>query len=250
MLPFVVFAVLTTVESMESLAAWFPMLTYPGGWYPAVYVVKLIVLIIVLTWSWKYYPPMIPPGLNMSKGAVITGLGWGLLYGLLGGVLWIILCTWNLEKDVLPPLLEKLGDWLNLPSMKEWLKPGSRVGYEPYKYLTEDYANHFVRFRLIGLVLLVPLLEELFWRGFLNRIIVDENWQSVPWGRMTAMSFVILTAAFVLVHTEWTAALVWVVGMHWLYVKTKSLWACVVAHAASNAVLGYYILAYGQWQLW
>ncbi|HQR43705.1 MAG TPA: CAAX prenyl protease-related protein [Gemmatales bacterium] len=228
-LPFVLFAVLTTVESMESLAAWYPWL----------YAAKVLAIGAALVWGMRYHPPI-----------TSQGLGWGLLYGLVGGILWIVLCTWNLEKDVLPPLFDKLGDALNLPSIKEWLKPGSRLGYEPFAKLSMLQAYLFVGIRLIGLVLLVPLLEELFWRGFLNRIIVDENWQSVPWGRMTAMSFVILTAAFVLVHTEWTAALVWVVGMHWLYVKTKSLWACVVAHAASNAVLGYYILAYGQWQLW
>ena len=227
-LPFVLFAVLTSVEAMESLAAWYPWL----------YTFKIVAIVGVICW-WNYYPPI-----------TTQGLGWGLLYGLVGGILWIVLCTWNLEKDVLPPLFDKLGDWLNYPGMKEWLKPGSRVGYEPFAKLGMLQAYCFVIIRLLGLVIIVPLLEELFWRGFLNRMIVDENWQSVPWGKMTAMSFVILTAAFVLVHTEWTAALVWVIGMHMLYLKTKSLWACVVAHAASNAVLGYYILAFGQWQLW
>ena len=46
-----------------------------------------------------------------------------------------------------------------------------------------------------------------------------------------------LTIAFVAVHTEWTAALVWGVGINLMFLYTRNLWACVVAHAAIDDVI-------------
>ncbi|MFT3878523.1 MAG: CPBP family glutamic-type intramembrane protease [Gemmatales bacterium] len=78
----------------------------------------------------------------------------------------------------------------------------------------------------------------------------NEHWPTVPWGKITPFSMTIVTLFFVLSHPEWTAALVWGLGIMLVYWYTRNLWACVVAHAASNAVLGYYILAHQQWHLW
>jgi len=228
-LPFVVFAVATSIESMESLKAWYPLL----------YGMKTAAILGVLWWGRRYYPAW-----------STKGLGIGLVFGLVGGVAWIVLCTWNLENSLLPAVLGTLGEWLNMPSLADWLKPGSRVGYNPFVELSPAAAWTFTLIRLVGLVIVVPIMEELFWRGFLNRIIIDENWQKVAWGRITSISLAIVTVAFVAVHAEWTAALVWGLGIMFVYWYTRNLWACVVAHAASNAVLGYYILAHQQWHLW
>jgi membrane protease YdiL (CAAX protease family) len=228
-LPFMVFAVVTSIESLEMLKEWYPLL---NG-------IKTVAILGVLWWGRKYYPAW------SSKG-----IGTGLVFGLVGGIAWIVLSTWSFEKDVLPGLMAKLGEWLNMPSLAEWIKPGSRVGYNPFAQLTPLLAWTFTVVRLIELVIAVPIMEELFWRGFLNRYLIDERWQQVAWGRFTRLSFAIVTLAFVAVHTEWTAAVVWGIGINLVFWKTRNLWACIVAHAASNAVLGYYILVYKQWHLW
>ncbi len=228
-LPFIVFAVATTIESMEIVKTWYPLL----------YCIGTAAVLGVLWWGRSYYP-----------GWSTNGIGMGLIFGLLGGIVWIVLSTWSIEKDVLPVLLAPLGDWLNMPGLVEWIKPGSRVGYDPFSQLSPAAAWAFTFVRLIGMVIAVPLMEELFWRGFLNRFFIDENWQQVAWGRFTALSFTVVTVAFVAVHTEWTAAVFWGIGINLIYWWTRNLWACIIAHAASNAVLGYYILVYEQWQLW
>ncbi len=228
-LPFIVFAVATTVESMESVKAWYPLL----------YGIKTLAILGVLCWGRAYYPKW-----------STKGIGTGLIFGLLGGIAWIVLSTWSIEKDLLPGLLAPLGEWLNMPGLVEWIKPGSRVGYDPFSQLSPVAAWTFTVIRLIGLVIAVPIMEELFWRGFLNRFLVDEHWQQVAWGRFTTLSFAVVTVAFVAVHAEWTAALVWGIGINLVFWWTRNLWACIIAHAASNAVLGYYILVYEQWQLW
>lgn len=228
-LPFVVFMVATVVEGMESVKEWYPLL----------YGVKVLAVLGVLWWGRRHYP-------YWSR----EGMGLGLVFGLLGGVVWIILCIWSVEKDVLPGLLTTVGGWMNMPDLADWIKPGSRGAHNPFAEFSTAAAWSFTVVRLIGMVIMVPIMEELFWRGFLNRFLIEEQWQNVTWGRFTRLSFTIVTLAFVSVHTEWTAALFWGIGINLVMLFTRNLWACVVAHAASNAVLAYYILAYQQWHLW
>lgn len=228
-LPFVVFIVLTAIEGQWWLKEW----------YPVLYGIKVLAVMGVLWWGRRYYPAW-----------STQGFGTGLIFGLLGGVAWIALCIWSIEKDVLPGILATIGGWLNFPELADWIKPGVRDAYNPFADLTPVAAWSFMVLRLFGMCVMVPIMEELCWRGFLNRFIVDENWQQVAWGRYTPLSFTLVTLAFVLVHPEWTAAVVWGIGINLVMLYTRNLWACIVAHAASNAVLAYYIIVYQQWQLW
>ena len=50
--------------------------------------------------------------------------------------------------------------------------------------------------RFAGSVLVAPLIEELFYRSFLIRYVVDARWQDVPIGTYTLGSFVIVTMFF------------------------------------------------------
>jgi CAAX prenyl protease-like protein len=224
-MPFVLYMLGLVVEGFDDAKVY----------YPYVYTAKVLAVAGVIAWAWRCYPRIDGQGLFT-----------GLMLGIVGGLVWIILCTWSVEQQVLPELADLLG-W---PALKEWLKPGNRAAYDPFRHLGETGGWAFTAIRLFGLVLVVPVMEEVFWRGFLNRYLIDEKWQEVPWGRFTPLSFVVVTIAFVLAHTEWTAALVWGIGINVVLMMTRNLWACVVAHAASNAVLGYYILAYEQWKLW
>jgi CAAX prenyl protease-like protein len=103
---------------------------------------------------------------------------------------------------------------------------------------------------MLGLVVLVPLAEELFWRGFLWRWIQNPNWTEVPLGQWHWPSFVGVTLFFTAVHPEWLAAAVYgaLIGLLWCW--KRDLWQCVVAHATSNLVLGIYILTTSSWHLW
>ncbi|HMO34462.1 MAG TPA: CAAX prenyl protease-related protein [Gemmatales bacterium] len=228
-LPFLLFVLFTSLEAID--------LAKP--WYPWAYLIKVLCVAQCIYFFRREYPFFRNQGLGLS-----------LVVGLLGGVVWIILSTWSFEQSLLPSLVAKLSRWLNMPSLVDWIKPGSRVGYNPFDTLGGTMAWAFICLRLLGMVIFVPLLEEFFWRGFLNRIIQAEHWEEVPWGQYSAASFIIISLAFVAVHTEWTAAIVWIIGINILYGFTRNIWSCIVAHAASNAVLAYYILTYQQWHLW
>lgn len=129
--------------------------------------------------------------------------------------------------------------------------PGRYDGFDPYA--TGHALTPFtLGMRFLRLVVVVPLVEEIFWRGYLLRYLVDHEFARVPLGKFTWLSFGVVTGAFVLVHlpADYPAALLTGALFNWVVYRTKSLGACVVAHAVANALLGGYILRTGQWGFW
>jgi uncharacterized protein len=108
--------------------------------------------------------------------------------------------------------------------------------------------------RLLRMTLIVPLVEEIFWRGFLMRFVQagERSFLRVPFGQHSWPAFAIVTVAFMLIHNtpDYLGALVFGSLMYWLAVKTKSLGACVLMHAVANLLLGIYVLRTGLWGFW
>lgn len=104
--------------------------------------------------------------------------------------------------------------------------------------------------RLAGAVLLVPVMEEIFWRSFLMRWIQHPVFESVAPAQVGLKAVVLATFLFVLAHTLWLAAVVAGLAYAWLYIRTGKLWSAVIAHAVTNGVLGAWVLATGNWQFW
>jgi CAAX prenyl protease-like protein len=96
----------------------------------------------------------------------------------------------------------------------------------------------------------VPVVEELFWRGFLLRWVISANWEGHPVGIFTMRSFLWVVLLFTLAHPEWLAAAVYCALMNILLYWKKDLWLCIVAHSTSNLLLVFYILMTGSWELW
>lgn len=106
--------------------------------------------------------------------------------------------------------------------------------------------------RFARLVVVVPLLEEIFWRGFLLRYLVNENFDKIPFGSATLLSFSVVTVLGAAVHgmDDFAGAIVYGVAFNWLAIHTRSLLCCVVAHAVTNLGLGVYVMMSGQWGFW
>jgi hypothetical protein len=109
----------------------------------------------------------------------------------------------------------------------------------------------FIAVRVTGCVALVPILEELFWRGWLMRRLIGHDFRAVPVGAYTAEAFWMVVLLFASEHGPY-----WDVGLaagaiyNWWIVRTRSLADCMVAHAVTNGALSVYVLATGQWQYW
>lgn len=162
----------------------------------------------------------------------------GILFGVIGIIAWILICKLQLEQ-------------LLMGFLPGWLQPEDRVAFNPFITLSGPLQQWgFISVRLIGLAILVPIVEEIFWRGFLMRWIIDPDWQKQPIGRFTLPSFLWITLLFTLAHPEWFAAAVYCILINILMYWKKDLWNCVVAHATSNLLLGVYVLYFGAWELW
>jgi CAAX prenyl protease-like protein len=106
--------------------------------------------------------------------------------------------------------------------------------------------------RFARLVVIVPLVEEIFWRGFLMRFLVREDFDKARIGEFQWKAFLLVAAFFMLVHSmaDWPAAFLCGLAYNFVAVKTGSLSACVLAHAVTNLGLGIYIRATRQWGFW
>jgi len=104
--------------------------------------------------------------------------------------------------------------------------------------------------RWIGAALLVPVMEELFWRSFLMRWVDQAQFEALPPQAVTTKAVVLSTFVFMLAHTLWLAAIVAGLAYAVLYIRSGKLWLPVIAHAVTNGALGIWVVATGNWQFW
>jgi uncharacterized protein len=105
--------------------------------------------------------------------------------------------------------------------------------------------------RVIRSVAIVPIVEELFWRGWMMRWLIDADFRRVPLGAYTAMSFWAVAVLFAAEHGPyWDVGLAAGVIFNLWMVRTKSLGDLILAHAVTNACLSAYVVAAGKWEYW
>jgi CAAX prenyl protease-like protein len=104
--------------------------------------------------------------------------------------------------------------------------------------------------RWLGAALIVPVMEELFWRSFLMRWIDNPTFEASVPQQIGLRAIVLSTFVFMLAHTLWLAAIVAGLAYAWLYVRTGKLWVAVIAHAVTNGVLGVWVVMTRNWAFW
>ena len=110
----------------------------------------------------------------------------------------------------------------------------------------------FLMFRIAVSVIAVPILEELFWRGWLMRwVIGGKSFEQTPLGTYTPAAFWITAILFASEHGSfWDVGLAAGIVYNWWMIRTRNLWDCIIAHAVTNGILAAYVIAAGQWQYW
>lgn len=131
-----------------------------------------------------------------------------------------------------------------------WYPPIGHSQFNPFIFTDRTWIAWLIFFRLTGAVLVVPIFEELFWRSFLIRWIVDQDFKKVPLGKFNWLSFILVTIFFGLGHHQWLVGMVAGAIYNGLLCWQKNLWACVIAHAITNLALGIYVLQTGHWTFW
>ena len=104
--------------------------------------------------------------------------------------------------------------------------------------------------RLFGLALVVPVMEELFWRSFLMRWIDKRKFLEMDPRQASFTAFALSSGLFAIEHNQWLAGLIAGAVYGWLYKKTGDLRVPIISHTVTNGTLGLWILATGNWQYW
>jgi len=138
--------------------------------------------------------------------------------------------------------------WINM----DWALGSAHVpqGFDPSLLPGRNLQFAMVLIRIAGAVLVVPLMEELFWRSFLIRYIIDHTFENVSIGTFTWASFLITVVLFGLEHNFFYAGIMAGIFYNLLLYRTRSLAQCVLAHAVTNFALAIYVVSTGKWQFW
>jgi hypothetical protein len=209
-------------------------LAIPYAAYPWLYTAKIGLTMATVIFLW--------PGFRQFR-LRITPLA--IVVGIVGGPLWIGICSLQWEHAYLVPLLDRCG-------LGGLLGGADRPAFNPFEQLAAQPAAAwtFLAVRFLGLVAVVPLIEEFFLRGFLMRFVMERDWWKVPFGKADKMAILLGTAVPMLTHpAELLAAAVWFSMITWLMLKTRSIWDCVAAHSLTNLILGLYVVTTGTWRL-
>ena len=133
-----------------------------------------------------------------------------------------------------------------------WLFQNSLTGTLTTSIAPAELANPVVlALRVMRAALLVPILEELFWRGFLPRWIVNNDWQKVQLGTYNAMAFIVTALLFASEHGPyWEVGLLCGLIYNWWMWRTRSLGDLILVHGVTNAALSGFVLATGKYEYW
>jgi CAAX prenyl protease-like protein len=133
-----------------------------------------------------------------------------------------------------------------------WLFENSVTGKAATNIQSELRNNlWFLVIRAGGSALLVPIIEELFWRGFLMRWMINPDFCKVPLGTYAPMAFWVTAALFASEHgSYWEVGLAAGILYNWLVIRTRNLGDCILAHAVTNGLLAVYVIFGGYWQYW
>lgn len=226
---------------MATFLALLFVISYGGGWDLAGRLAQLLLVGGLVAWTWRRLTKM---ERNWSH------LGLGAVFGVIGLVQWI-----GMDK------LLRAVPWLG------WTYYGGGPPVTVGGELPEDYTNLptewgslsilVIAIRMTISVIVVPPMEEIFWRDFLWRSLASPNdLHKVGVGEFDKVAFFGTAGAFALVHPQWLVAIGYGLLMSLLIWRTKSLGSVIVAHAVTNCLLWVYVLVmwYGfgidEWYFW
>jgi CAAX prenyl protease-like protein len=206
------------------------------------YPVKAVVVSLVLVILFRQYDE-----LRFSDWKNLTSTAVSIVVGLVVFVLWINM-AWTTQDVVL--VIHDSAKKLGLGLVWTPKNPSALAGYDPFQLQNAATRNFLVISRIIGAAVIVPVMEELFWRSFLLRYLVANDFTKVAVGTFTWGSFAAVALLFGLEHDYLIAGVMAGVAYNLLAVYTRSIAQCVLSHGVTNLVLGIYVLTTGKWQFW
>ena len=212
--PFAVYSLLLALN--EPLSSLIEEMGLDARW---LYACRMGLVALTLAWFWRSYSEFARPGAMPLQTWLVS-----LLAGVVVFVLWIM-------------------------PYPEWARFGSGAGFDPTR-ADVSIDPLLAAVRIAGAALVVPLMEELFWRSFIMRWLDRSDFLAADPKRVSHRAFFITAAVFAIGHHLWLAGLLAGIAYGWLYKVSRNLWAPVLAHAVTNVMLGIWVLQTGAWEYW
>jgi CAAX prenyl protease-like protein len=193
----------------------------PLAWPAKEILLDTIVLASIIGFSWRVLPRAAPHWLaSVALGVVVF-------------VLWI-------APDTLIP------GWRD-----HWIFQNSVTWQVKTTIPPAELTPIMLVLRTMRAALLIPVLEELFWRGWLPRWLQDTHFSRIPLGQYTPFAFWSTAVLFAAEHGPfWEVGLVCGVIYNWWMRRTRSLGDLMIAHGVTNLALSVYVIASGRWGFW
>jgi CAAX prenyl protease-like protein len=104
--------------------------------------------------------------------------------------------------------------------------------------------------RIVGSAFVIAVAEEFFWRGWLYRWLLRENFLEADLGHWQTGMVLAVSAVFALEHMQWGVGFLAGLAYLWLMIRTRDLWAAIIAHVVTNLILGIYVIATESYNFW
>lgn len=184
------------------------------------YALKICFVVILLGWFWREYSE-----LRHTVSLTLSSFVISILVGIAVFLWWI----------------------LPYPA---WAMTAESVGFNPTKIDGSELDITLIIIRLSGAALVVPIMEELFWRSFIMRWLQDQQFLQVNPTLVGNFAFITTAALFAIEHHLWFAGLLAGLAYGWLYRREGNLWMPIIAHMVTNAMLGIWVVTTKNWQYW
>ncbi len=226
--PFVVFVLLTACQGKfgEASRYWVYFAKTLVG---AAMVWSLSPWIKELRWQWSWE-------------AVVVGIG---VFAFWVGLDGYYPSIDSLGRTLLCPILKPLGfeKWCVTPVE-------TPAPWNPHQQFGPALAWGFAIARLLGSTLVVPPLEEVFYRSFLYRYIARQDFLAMALRHFAWMPFLVTSTIFGLAHYEWLPGILCGMVYQGLVIRKDRLGDAMTAHAITNFLLGCWVISRGAWHFW
>jgi CAAX prenyl protease-like protein len=108
----------------------------------------------------------------------------------------------------------------------------------------------FVVVRTVGSSLVVPPLEEVFFRSFLYRYLITPEFEKVPTNRVHRASLFLTSVIFAVIHQQWLAGILCGLAYQGLVLRKNRLGDAITAHAITNFLLALWVVFRPDWKFW
>jgi CAAX prenyl protease-like protein len=217
--PFVVFLALTSCQGRFGAAS--------AYWF---YLAKTLVAVWLI---WEMRPLVSEMRWAISWEAVVVGVG--------VFVMWV----------GLDPFYPKLTEIITKLGLSKFFGTHQAI-WNPHEQFGQNSALAWLMIvtRILGSTLVVPPLEEVFYRSFLYRYVAKPDFLSVPLNRFLPLPFLVTAAVFGISHSQWLAGILCGMAYQWLVLRRNRLGDAMTAHAITNFLLGVWVAWQGAWQFW